>query len=405
MTDDEIELQILQAYVERHKAAYGDPDKCARELDLREELASVTGKAGADLEHDADLWLRRLAPGRPGYEPGPLRRCSNSTLRDGAHRYHLRAFQGDTDRPAPAWDRIRELRRITWTPQHTSRMQCDMATSIRLFISHSSADVQLASLLIELLRAALNLPSLAIRCTSVDGYRLKGGADTNEQLRLEVHESETFIGIVSTRSLRSLYVLFELGARWGAKRSLVPLLAAGTPPEVLGGPLTGLNALRADNRSQLHQLVSELGVDLGITPEPPAVYQKQIDAILAIQPPAPEPTGSPSSQSDEQPPRVFPSIDDRTLLSRLSDSARELLLAAAGDRNATILVIDSNQGLQITVGGRSFVEVGNARSEAHWRRAVNDLADERLIEDPSGRGQVFAVSDDGFRIVDLIESS
>ena len=72
----------------------------------------------------------------------------------------------------------------------TERQDTVMATpAIQLFISHSSADVDVAAALIDLLRSALNLPATAIRCTSVDGYRLPGGADTNAQLRREVNRT------------------------------------------------------------------------------------------------------------------------------------------------------------------------------------------------------------------------
>ena len=78
------------------------------------------------------------------------------------------------------------------------------ATSIRLFISHASADQDVAFEVIQLIRAALNLPSGTIRCTSVDGYRLPGGADTDSELKREVHEAEAFIGIVSPASVQSV---------------------------------------------------------------------------------------------------------------------------------------------------------------------------------------------------------
>lgn len=155
-----------------------------------------------------------------------------------------------------------------------------MTSVIRIFISHGSEDVVVAASIVELLRAALNVPAAFIRCTSVDGYRLPGGADTDEQLRREVSEAEAFIGILSIGSLRSTYVLFELGARWGIQRHLLPLLTPGTPTSAIDGPLAGLNALRADNAAQLHQLVTEIGAVLSVPLQSTASYQRYVDAIV-----------------------------------------------------------------------------------------------------------------------------
>jgi hypothetical protein len=173
--------------------------------------------------------------------------------------------------------------------------------SIKLFISHSSDDGELAGRVAELLRASLNLSAALIRCTSVDGFRLPGGADTDEQLRNEVHDAEAFIGIVSDRSVRSMYVLFELGARWGAGRHLLPLLAHGTPPSVMGGPLAGLNALRADNRAQLLQLVSDVARILGLRPEDGATYQEHIERVLQLPQPPTASTAPPVTRTPAEP--------------------------------------------------------------------------------------------------------
>jgi hypothetical protein len=162
-----------------------------------------------------------------------------------------------------------------------NKMQEDRS-GVRLFISHSSRDSALVELMVALLRAALNLPASAIRCTSIDGYRIPIGADTDEQLRREVHAADAFIGIISPESLKSLYVVFELGARWGARRPLFPVLAPGTDTKILSGPLIGLNALSAGNRSQLHQLVNDLAEGLEIKAESPAGYDRHIDAILSL---------------------------------------------------------------------------------------------------------------------------
>jgi len=81
-----------------------------------------------------------------------------------------------------------------------------------------------------------------------------------------------------------MYVLFEIGARWGSDKHLLPLLAPGVSSAILKGPLSGLNALSCSEGSQLHQLVNDLAKVLEITPEPPQAYQRYIDIILDIPP-------------------------------------------------------------------------------------------------------------------------
>jgi hypothetical protein len=106
---------------------------------------------------------------------------------------------------------------------------------LEVFISHSSDDVDLAKAQVEALQIALMIPAGLIRCTSVDGYRLPLGADSDIFIKREVKSARCFIGLITPASWASAYVLFELGARWGADLPLLPLLA-GIAPRKLGGP-------------------------------------------------------------------------------------------------------------------------------------------------------------------------
>ncbi len=392
MTEDEMELRVLEAYVSRFDEASDEPDKCARELDLRSVIAGLTDESSRQLERRAEIWLRRLAPSTAGEHAGPLRRCSDGRRNQGEHRFHLRAFLGASG--APAWDRIRDLKRVVGSQSREHNAMLG-TSSIRVFISHASEDVALAEALIDMLRAALNLEARAIRCTSVDGYRLPGGANTDEQLRIEVHDSDTFVGIVSNGSLRSLYVLFELGARWGAGKRLIPLLAPGTPASVLGGPLSGLNALRASERAQLVQLVNELAESLGLRAESASVYQRQLDAVLKIAPASdtvsegtPAPVGRPLS------------AEDRDVFSGLGEPAKELLLEAAKDSNGAILFLSA--GACVQTNGREFVVPESARSASKWRQALSELHDFGLAVVSDSKGEVFTLTDAGFRMADLL---
>jgi hypothetical protein len=149
-----------------------------------------------------------------------------------------------------------------------------------IFISHSSQDKDVALGLIELLRAAFALTDEQIRCTSVDGFRLPSGANTDEVLKAEVREAKAFIGLITHNSLSSAYVLFELGARWGAGLHMIPVLA-GIGPEALQGPLKEINSISANNIAQLHQLLSDLADTLGLSLLRAASYTRYAEKLIA----------------------------------------------------------------------------------------------------------------------------
>jgi len=152
--------------------------------------------------------------------------------------------------------------------------------NIDIFISHSSKDKDVAEALINLLRAALNIPADRIRCTSVDGYKLPAGASTDEQLRQEIYYAKAFLGLITPTSLQSTYVLFELGARWGAHLHLAPVLASGAEASILRGPLMGFNALSCDVKAQVYQLVDNTASILKVNVSSPSVYQNHINALV-----------------------------------------------------------------------------------------------------------------------------
>lgn len=157
--------------------------------------------------------------------------------------------------------------------------EADMASTMMVFVSHSSRDVSLATALVDLLQAAIRgLHANRIRCSSVNGYGLPGGVSTAEQLRRDINGTKVFVALITPNSLLSLYVMFELGARWGAKRPLVPLLA-GVEADELKEPLKLLNALSAHEEAKLHQLVQEVSVSLKMELEDSNAWLRHIGVV------------------------------------------------------------------------------------------------------------------------------
>ena len=153
--------------------------------------------------------------------------------------------------------------------------------SIRVFISHSGADKDLAEALIRLLRAALPLEPDSIRCTSVHGYRLPTGAGVDAQIRSDAVDATTFLAVLTPASLESIYVLFELGARWGVGKPLFPLVARGTTTAALEGPLHAIHA-RECVAAELYQFLADMAKALSVQQYRPQVFQSELVTFIAM---------------------------------------------------------------------------------------------------------------------------
>jgi hypothetical protein len=167
-------------------------------------------------------------------------------------------------------------------PESSKTSSLDQMDELDIFISHSSLDAPVAKLLIAVYEKALKISARKIRCTSVNGYRLPGGADTNDTLRTEVFGTQLFIALLTPDSIKSSFVLFELGARWGARKPLVPLMARGLSASDLPAPLNGLNALSVCVADQVRQHIEESAEALARQLEPLGSFSTEVDALVSL---------------------------------------------------------------------------------------------------------------------------
>jgi hypothetical protein len=103
---------------------------------------------------------------------------------------------------------------------------------------------------------------------------------TEDRLRGEIQSARVFIGIITPASSQSAYVLFELGARWGANLPLKCVIAAGATPEILPGPLKAYISLRLDREPEVIQLLEEIGRDLNKSLDSPAAYHRLLRVLV-----------------------------------------------------------------------------------------------------------------------------
>lgn len=153
--------------------------------------------------------------------------------------------------------------------------------AIKIFISHSSQDEALASVLTDFLMTSVKLDDSEIRCTSVPGHKLPVGSDTAITLRDELSDTAIVIGLITRYSISSAWVLFELGAAWGARKNPKSLLTDDVGYKDLPGPLSGQHVARLSSKSDLIQLVDEISELTGSTKRTSPKIDGAIDKLIS----------------------------------------------------------------------------------------------------------------------------
>ena len=86
----------------------------------------------------------------------------------------------------------------------------------------------------------------------------------------------------------------------------------------------------------------------------------------------------------------------------LSREAKQLLLEGSADPNGTVMCFHVMEGLIVMANNKNFAEPGNARLEAMWAAAVQQLEDLKLMQPLSPERQVFSITHEGFKVADRL---
>ena len=157
----------------------------------------------------------------------------------------------------------------------------------RVFITHSSSDKPVVEAIVHALEASLRLSPGDIRCTSLPGYKLEGGARTPDAIRSDIEGTDFVLGVLSKSGERSDWVRFELGAAWALRRRLIPILI-DLRYEDLPEPIRDLNALRASEENDILQLIDDVAGGLNAVKEP---LPRILEAVRRVNEPRQEANG------------------------------------------------------------------------------------------------------------------
>ncbi|MGY3032939.1 hypothetical protein ACVIIV_002109 [Bradyrhizobium sp. USDA 4354] len=87
-------------------------------------------------------------------------------------------------------------------------------------------------------------------------------------------------------------------------------------------------------------------------------------------------------------------------LPKLSHEAKVLLTEASLDRNGMIMHSSFIGGVSIQTNGKQFIADKFPRSRALWEGALKDLANLGLVQDRSGKGEVYILTREGYDLAE-----
>ena len=90
-----------------------------------------------------------------------------------------------------------------------------------------------------------------------------------------------------------------------------------------------------------------------------------------------------------------------------SDFSREaawLLMQGSLDDRGIIMALQTNMGQHVQTSGTELAQLGDPRSEQTWRGALDELIERGLVKEQGARGEIYAVSRQGFELADHLWS-
>ncbi|MEZ4912171.1 MAG: toll/interleukin-1 receptor domain-containing protein [Saprospiraceae bacterium] len=239
-------------------------------------------------------------------------------------------------------------------------------SSLDIFISHSSKDIEVVEQFIELLIKAFKIDESKIRCTSVPRFKLPSGSNVDNTIKNEISASKAFIGFITEKSLDSVYVLFELGARWGSERNFRLMTADQAIFELVKPPLVNHHIICISNRTEIYQILDEIQQDLSCKHYNPINIEKEIVKLL-------------ETISNKNKHEIAQTLIGQTQNSEFSQIELDILKSADGQNGGIIRIISSKDGATIQCGTKVILDSNSNKEIQQYKSAIESLLEKEFL--------------------------
>ena len=269
----------------------------------------------------------------------------------------------------------------------------------KVFISHSSKDKPYVKLLVDLLEG-IGLSENEMVCSSVSGYGIPLGNDIYEWLSEQFGNCKLhIIFVLSTNYYESVACLNEMGAAWVLKQKYDILLLPGFDFQKIEGAINPqqigikLDSDTDELKQRLNELKDSLIKEFNDKHISDLKWERKRDEFINNVAMLKE---TKQNQESEINTYEIPQPENR-----ISKDALILLIYAASDNSGQIIMSRTLSGLSVYGGKYNFIRgERNAREEARWSAAVEELEDNNLIADRGYKHEIFEVTNDGYQTAD-----
>lgn len=270
----------------------------------------------------------------------------------------------------------------------------------KVFISHSSSDVEYVKILINLLED-IGLTEDDIFCSSIPEYGIPLGQDIYDWLSSQFKEYNLHvIFALSSNYYKSVACLNEMGAAWVLKKKYDSILLPGFSfNEIKGAINPNQISIKLDSETdelchRLNELKDSLIDEFDLKPVSATKWERHRDEFVEGV------NKFINTYKDNLDEEEKDSSDKSTTISR---DAGVLLVYAADESAHDIVKLNSMVGVTISAGKWGFLKgESTSREESRWIDALNELDYLGLIEDKGYKGEIFRVTTNGYKVADEI---